>query len=105
MTEVLDSAIASVESLEGKGAGETVVTVRVKGVGRVPGVGDVPNAVAGIRARARALAAAGVVPSTIESIRDIPAGELQRLTKVISVRNKGTGDLVVDKVYKIRVSS
>jgi len=103
MTGVLDRAIATAESMEREGS-DTIVTVRVSGMGKVPGVGDVPNSVASIRARARALAAAGVIPSSLETIRDVSMGEIERLTEVVSVREEGDG-AVVDKVYRIRVNS
>lgn len=39
-----------------------------------------PNAVKEMRARARALVAAGVLPSTRERVQDITMGELKRYT-------------------------
>lgn len=35
-----------------------------------------------LRARARALLSVGVLPTAVDSIEDVPAGEIQRLTRI-----------------------
>lgn len=48
------------------------------------------------RARGRALAAAGVLPTTYSTIRDIPMGEIQRFTEVTDT--KPGDDVTIDSV-------
>lgn len=111
MAEFLDSIVATVESLEETADGDVMVKVRVKAAAdemELPIVGKLtartPNAIANIRARARALIAAGAVPSSVETVRDVAMGDVERLTDVVSEQEMGTGR-IVDKVYTIKVNS
>lgn len=110
MADLLDSIVATVESLDETSGGDVLVEVRVKGASdrlKIPGFGQVrstPNTIANIRARARALVAAGAVPSSVETIRDVALGDIKRLTDVVDEEEVGSGR-IVDKVYTIRVNS
>lgn len=108
MVDFIDSIVSKVINIEQSGD-DTVVTVRVKGVGDdidVAGITRVnpPNIITNARARARALVAAGAAPSSAATLKDIAFGDLQRLTEVENVVDEGTGD-IVNKVYTIRVNS
>jgi len=54
----------------------TEVKVEVEGAKRLP------EGIKSLRARARALVAAGAVPSIVDSVEDITMGQIQALTKV-----------------------
>jgi len=99
---MLDSAVATVQDLSRKGA-DTVVTVKVTGVSK-GSLRGIPSIIASTRARARALVAAGALPSGVETIRDVTAGDIERLTSVESVKERGSGT-VVDKIYTVRVNA
>lgn len=107
MTGAIDSILSTVEGMEMRG-GDMIVTVRVKGVsdtlGDIPNQITIPSMAANLRARGRALAAAGALPSTAETFRDLATGDIERLTDVESEREDGEG-IIVDKVYKVRVNS
>lgn len=100
--DIVDSTVATVQDLSRRGE-DTVVTVKVTGVSR-GSLRGIPSIIASTRARARALVAAGTLPSGVETIKDITAGQIDRLTSVESVEEMGDGN-VVDKVYTIRVNS
>lgn len=105
----LDSVVSKVLSIDRRGD-HTIVEVRVKGV-RDKTVRDLvgkdtPNIFANLRARSKALIAAGVLPSSVQTVKDVAMGDIDRLTKVVSEQEEGDSTAgVVDKVYTIRVNS
>lgn len=107
MSGAIDSILATVEGMEKRG-GDMIVTVRVKGVsdtlGDIPNQITIPSMAANLRARARALVAAGALPSGVETVRDLTTGDIERLTDVESETEEGSG-IIVDKVYKVKVNS
>lgn len=97
--------IPQVQSLERRG---DVVRVEVAVLGPVGVEAGMRN-----RARGRALMASGVLPTTYETVTDIPMGEINRLTKVKSSRKDSDiefdsvpvlGKLLQTRVYTIDVN-
>lgn len=101
---------------------DTDIISQVQSLSRNPSYVEVKVAVTGPakmettmkqRARARALATAGVLPTTYSTIRDIPMGEIQRLTEVTNTEPGDDvsfdsvpvlGKLLQSKVFTIKVN-
>lgn len=109
MGKLLDAVISEVQSIKRRPDGSAIVTVHVTGVSdktveKFLAGRSTPSVAANIRARARALLAAGVLPSSVDTVTDVALGDVQRLTEVISEKDIGDGTLT-EKEYKIKVNS
>lgn len=97
--------VSQVQSLERKG---DKVVVEVAALGPV-NLEDLTKQ----RARARALMVAGVLPTTFDTVKDIPMGEIQRLTEITGDRSGEDvtfdsipvlGKLLQKRIYTIEVN-
>lgn len=90
--------LTEVKSIESSGRGK-VVTVEVSGPNFVP------NYIRELRARGNALLAVGPVPASIDTVTDLAAGDIQRLTRVeVAGRIIDRDNITIREEYEIRVN-
>ena len=95
---IMDLIAKSVGMSVVPGAG-TEVQVEVEGPKKVP------DSFKEIRARARALASAGVLPTTKDSVENLTMGEIKRFTRVRGSPSRiGTGRFTEKLTYRVIVS-
>jgi hypothetical protein len=76
---------------------------------RVVDVKGLPDRVAEVRARAKALLVSGLAETVATSAKDLSIGEVERRTEIVGVRGDEStsgiaAKLVKDKIYTVRVA-